>query len=64
MTANAKPLSRRKFLALAGLTGTGLSLAACAPTRASQPTPTSLAAMALEMTANAPTPRTSLGHCT
>jgi len=30
--------------------------AACAPSRTSQPTPTSLAAMALEMTANAPTP--------
>ena len=26
----AKSLSRRKFLALAGLTGTGLGLAACA----------------------------------
>ncbi len=60
MTANAKPLSRRKFLALAGLTGTGLSLAACAAAPA-QPTPTSLAAMAMDMTANAPTPTPGSG---
>jgi hypothetical protein len=39
----AKSLSRRKFLALAGLTGTGLGLAACAQKPAA--TPTAMAGM-------------------
>jgi FtsP/CotA-like multicopper oxidase with cupredoxin domain len=46
----AKPLSRRKFLALAGLTGTGLGLAACAQKPAATP-----AAMA-GMEGGSPTP--------
>ena len=53
-----KNLSRRKFLTLAGLTGTGLGVAsltaACAPT-APNATPTSMAGMAVEMTNNPPT---------
>jgi FtsP/CotA-like multicopper oxidase with cupredoxin domain len=53
-----KPLSRRQFLTLAGLTGTGLGAAslaaACAPAPV-QATPTSLAALSAEMTHNAST---------
>ncbi len=60
MTVNAKPLSRRKFLTLAGITGTGLGLAACAAAPA-QPTPTSLATLAMDMTTNAPTPTPGSG---
>jgi len=39
----AKSVSRRKFLTLAGLTGTGLGLAACAQKPAA--TPTAMAGM-------------------